>query len=142
MSDRVYKGLGLHRQAYALGGLSPEASLDPLREAAQHAARMSGRDRAGVHATQGALIRHGHLTARIESWAWWGDQAGVSYRYPLLDKRVVELCLELPEYLWWHGGERRWVFRRVAEGILPESIPSASVKREEALRQLLSDTQS
>lgn len=95
------------------------------------------RPRVGVHATQAALLERGHVTQRIESWAWSGDRVGVSYRYPLLDRRVLDLCLGLPEGLWWHAGQRRWLFRRVADGILPAGIASAAVKQEPALWQQL-----
>lgn len=130
LPDRVWVGLGFARRQGRRVGVEPH---DRAQRAARRVSALNGRERPGVHACQVALIERGHLTARIESWAWTGDRVGIAYRYPLLDRRVLDLCLALPERLWWHEGERRWLFRRVADGILPEGVPSSSVKHEPAI---------
>ena len=50
----------------------------------------------GVRRTQARLLRSGHLCQRIEGWAASGARHGIAYRYPLLDRRLLELALGLP----------------------------------------------
>ncbi len=126
---------GPRRVTGTIGFLWREGLVPLVPRRVWSAAGGGGRPSVGVHATQVDLLERGHVTRRIESWAWSGDRVGVTYRYPLLDRRVLDLCLGLPEGLWWHAGQRRWLFRRVADGILPVGIASEAVKNEPALWQ-------
>ncbi len=77
---------------------------------------------AGVHAYQLELLGHGHLVRRMEGWSADASRFGLDYRYPLLDRRLLELCLALPESLSIRDGHLRYAFRAALEGRLPESV--------------------
>lgn len=68
------------------------------------------------------IINTKYLSERTENWAVNGFKNGVEYRYPLLDKRIVEFVLKLPSNILVHQKQSRFLFREVAKGILPESI--------------------
>lgn len=46
--------------------------------------------------TQRWLLSNGHIVDRIESWAVAGSQRGLTYRYPMLDRRLLEFALTIP----------------------------------------------
>jgi asparagine synthase (glutamine-hydrolysing) len=50
------------------------------------------------------------------------DDAGISVRHPMLDRRFVEFAITLPDDLRMRGGEIRYIFRRALSGVLPEEI--------------------
>ena len=77
----------------------------------------------GVHEAQLQLLfTLGHLDARIESWAWSGAQYGLSYRYPLLDRRILEFSLRLPFDAFRQNGWNRWFMRQALAGVIPDEI--------------------
>ncbi len=76
--------------------------------------------------------RIGHLLNRVESWAAAGQMAGVEYRYPLLDKRVVEFALGIPVEQYRKGGIGRFIFRSAVSDILPQDICWGNLKMEPA----------
>src|SRR5205823_12681731 len=47
---------------------------------------------------------------------------GVEPRYPFFDRRLIELCVAMPEEQKFAGGWSRYVFRRAMAGILPPEI--------------------
>ena len=72
-----------------------------------------------------ALLWHlsnGALAERIEGWAAGGAQHGIEYRYPLLDRRLLEFVLGLPPEQFLRGQWNRWLMRRALRGALPASI--------------------
>jgi asparagine synthase (glutamine-hydrolysing) len=78
-----------------------------------------------------AYLEHGHLQARIESWAASAVVNRLEYMYPLLDKRIVEFILGVPAEYFMHNGVGRYLFRVAAKGLLSEEILWANAKREE-----------
>lgn len=84
----------------------------------------------GVHAVQAQRLTMGHLQARMEVWASQGAQDGIEYRYPLLDRRVVEFCLGTPPEFFADGEHSRPLFRNAVRGLLPDPIRLAHVKSE------------
>ncbi|MEH6589990.1 MAG: asparagine synthase-related protein [Halioglobus sp.] len=68
------------------------------------------------------LLGFGHIQGRVESWAAMGNRKGLEYRYPLLDKRVLEFALGLPPDLFRKGGMNRYIFRQALADILPEAV--------------------
>ena len=76
------------------------------------------------------LLALGHLNNRMESWAASGAERGIVYRYPLLDKRVIEFAYSLPAYSFHHLGFPRFLYRKAADRILPESFVWTFPKRE------------
>ncbi|MGB1251984.1 MAG: asparagine synthase-related protein [Candidatus Promineifilaceae bacterium] len=79
-----------------------------------------GRERRGTRNMQIKLFQMGHLTHRMESWASFGARHNIEYSYPLLDKRIVEFCLSVPDYLFFKDGWKRFMFRKLADDVLPE----------------------
>jgi len=83
-----------------------------------------------VHATQLWLLAFGHLAQRTEIWAGDGAQDGMVYRFPLLDRRLVEYSLAVPGDLYMDGRMDRYLFRRMVEGLLPSDVQWGNVKGE------------
>ena len=76
----------------------------------------------GVRRTQLWLLQAGHLAERIEGWAAGGVRHGIEYRYPLLDRRLLEFALGLPPEQFRHGGWSRWLMRRALAPMLPAEV--------------------
>ncbi len=76
----------------------------------------------GVRRTQTRLLRSGLLSQRIEGWAASGARHGLEYRYPLLDRRLLEFALGLPPEQFRRGRWSRWLMRHALDGVLPPEI--------------------
>lgn len=63
-----------------------------------------------------------YLNERMGEWYVRGQQAGVEYRYPLLDKEIVEFMLTIPSRLLFKDHFVRNILREISEGLLPESV--------------------
>lgn len=87
-----------------------------------------------LRTTQQRTLANGHLTRRIEDWSTEGAQQRLVYRYPLLDRRIVEFCLGLPETFFIEQGWSRAFFSKVTGAILPASLQYQRTKAEPALR--------
>jgi asparagine synthase (glutamine-hydrolysing) len=98
--------------------------------------RSDGRERPGVRRMQIALLQHGHLSYRMESWASHGATLGLTYAYPLLDQRVVEFALSIPDYLFFKNGWKRYLYRTTMDGILPDILRWQKVKEDPAMIQV------
>jgi len=115
------------REPYGLNRPSPLSCINPdfawRHQDAVLALRGPGlRIRPGLRAMQRRSLDHGHLTRRIEDWATSGMEHRLVYRYPLLDRRILEFCLGIPPGQFCQGGSRRTLFRRAIEGVLPEHL--------------------
>ena len=112
--------------SYAPSRLRLPAALDrDFAEAivrAEPLPQPSLRERPGVRRMQLALLRSGHLSQRIESWASHGATVGIDYVYPLLDRRVIEFALSVPDHLYMRNGWKRWLYRAATEGCLPHEV--------------------
>ena len=80
------------------------------------------RERPGVHRMQAALLQFGHLNYRMEAWAAHGAALGLTYKFPLLDRRIMEFALSLPGWMFFRDGWKRWLYRTAMEGILPDFV--------------------
>ncbi len=89
--------------------------------------------RYSVRKSQLAYWEAGHVLCRLESWAASGRRAGVEYRYPLLDKRIVEFALGLPAQMFRRKGHPRYLFRYVVRDLLPQEV-WASIHKNEPVR--------
>ena len=81
-----------------------------------------GPPRAGVRDMQVYLLRIGGLSRRMEGWAASGARRGIEYRYPLLDRRVLEFALGLPAEQFRRGHWSRWAMRRALVPVLPPEV--------------------
>lgn len=68
------------------------------------------------------MLHFYHLQERCESWTVSGYRRGIEYRYPLLDKRIIEYMLRVPSDILCQTDLFRPVLRKLAEGILPEEV--------------------
>jgi len=89
----------------------------------------------GVRRTQLALLHHGHLSYRMESWAAHGATLGITYAFPLLDRRIVEFALSIPDYFFFKNGWKRYLYRTAMQGILPDEVRWHKVKEDPAMAQ-------
>lgn len=99
-----------------------------------------GRDFSSVRTTQTARLEQGHLSRRMESWATHGAKRGLVYRYPLLDRELVEFGLGLPPELFFQEGHSRAVLRSGTRGILPETLRATRAKTEPTALGIVLDT--
>ncbi len=76
----------------------------------------------GVRYTQSWLLQSAHLSARMEGWAASGARRGIEYRYPLLDRRVLEFALGLPPEQFRRGRWSRWLMRHALRAVLPPEV--------------------
>ncbi len=81
----------------------------------------------GVHNEQKALFAGGHILQRIENWTSSAFEKKLEYSFPLLDKRIVEFALAVPEDLFsLKEGHQRYFFRSAISNFLPENIAWAA----------------
>ncbi len=74
------------------------------------------------------VIQSPHVVYRLEDSALGAGSYGVDYRYPLLDIRLLQFCLNLPtEQKFKHGIARRMI-RLATIGVLPEMVRTRSDK--------------
>ena len=84
----------------------------------------------GVRNTMLNVLYDGLIQPRVESWHVSGRSNRIEYRYPLLDKRIVEFALGVPEEIFRQEGKNRFLFRRAIEGLLPQNIIGSNTKYE------------
>lgn len=88
---------------------------------------------------QVGMIYTYHLSERTEYWAVAGYKNGATYRYPLLDKRIIEYMLKVPSKLLVKDSTyTRIILREITEGLLPDSIRWRVEKGDNALFALMS----
>ena len=63
-----------------------------------------------------------HIPERTEDWNIHASRDGIEYRYPLIDKRVIEFVLTIPSRLLYKNGFSRILLREMSEGLLPEEV--------------------
>ncbi len=85
-------------------------------------------------------LASGTIYNRVEAWAASGARAGVSYRYPLLDQRIVEFALGLPPGQYCGAGKSRRLFRDSMQGYFPAQQREGVTKREPQRVQEAYDT--
>jgi asparagine synthase (glutamine-hydrolysing) len=71
-----------------------------------------------------------HLQERCESWTVAGYRKGIEYRYPMLDRRIIEYMLKVPSLLLCKTDHFRPLLRVIGEGILPEEVRMNISKRD------------
>ena len=66
-------------------------------------------------------LRHGHLSRCMESEVAKSARLGLEYRYPLLDRRLVEFALGRPPEVFC-GPPTRFLMRCAVSGLLPGEV--------------------
>ncbi len=98
------------------------------------------RNQPQIHATQRLRLAYGHLTRRLEDWTTNGARHQLVYRYPLLDRRIVEFCLGIPAEQFSLHGRTRSLLRRAGQGILPTTMPWNPPKNDPAAVGIVQQT--
>lgn len=68
------------------------------------------------------LIELGHLGARTAEWYVHGQRNGVEYRYPLLDKRIIEYMIKVPSKCLVGNNHYRILLREIGKEVLPNNV--------------------
>lgn len=68
------------------------------------------------------LLNNYHIPERMDSWALHAERYGFEYKYPLLDKKVLEFWFSLPIEFTYQNMQSRLLYREVMKGILTECI--------------------
>jgi len=76
------------------------------------------------------LLENYHLPERMESWAIHAEQYGFEYKYPLLDKDLLEFWFTIPVEFTYREMAPRLLYREAMKGILPEKIRTRKDKGE------------
>ena len=87
------------------------------------------------------LLDFGHLSGRCEDWAASGARFGIEYRYPLLDRRVLEFAFRLPPEQFLNAEGSRLFMRRALRTVLPAEVCRHTSKAEPAVSEARSDAQ-
>ena len=130
--DRLHLGESRLQRRWRRAYAESLNAVEPRVESRLARAERQTRTRPGVRRNQIRLLESGHLAFRIEHWARAASEAGVEYRYPLLDKRVLDLCLSFPADVWLADGRTRAVFRDAIAPVLPPGFAEESPKQEPA----------
>ncbi len=113
------------------GAYETYVDLDRLRQARLPA--LVPEDGRSPAAFMCSLLTDGHLAFRTVAWAVSGAALGLRYRYPLLDRRLLDFVFGLPpEVFLPYEGERRWLMRRALAGRVSERIRRHTSKKEPA----------
>ena len=75
-------------------------------------------------------LRFYHLQERCEIWTAMGYRFGVEYRYPLLDRRIIEYMIRVPSELLCRTGQFRPLLRTLGEGIIPDDVRLNTSKKD------------
>lgn len=103
---------------YNLQYTSKEKYLDlkAIQKAKTKDMLLSFKSRRDVHLK---FIYNYHIASRIEEWYILGERLGVEYRYPLLDKRIIEYALTIPSSIIYP--QKRLIMRTICKNILPDT---------------------
>ena len=110
------------RRLHAGKGMYRRWLIDPAFARRAKPLATSGRRAVGVRPTQLQHLQAEPLSARIEGWAASGARRGIEYRYPLLDRRLLEFTLGLPPEQFRRGRWGRWLFRHGLRAVLPPEV--------------------
>ena len=103
-------------------GRRPDSLIDPGFLRRSSPPRPPRYRNTAVRDCQMDLYHDGHITERLEDWAIHGRRHGVEYRYPLLDRRVMEFAYGLPVDQFRRGRWNRWLMRNAMATLLPAEV--------------------
>ena len=76
----------------------------------------------GVRRAQLRFLQDGRLGEFQDQWRARSVRSGVEYRFPLLDRRLLELALSLPPEQFRRPGHNRWLMRHALRPVLPPEV--------------------
>ena len=115
--------------ARALAGETFRRAEEPPRGYASAALRRSAQflpqrtvRKSSVTRTMTDLYDVGAIQSRLNTWAASGVRHGIEYRYPLLDRRVLEFVYSIPTDMFIRKGQPRWLMREAMDDLLPDTV--------------------
>ncbi len=85
------------------------------------------------------LLHFGYLPNRMDSWTLFGEKFGIEYKYPLLDKELLEFWLSVPTEFTYQTMSSRYLYREALKDILPEKIRTRKNKDEDVLEKKMNN---
>ena len=76
------------------------------------------------------LLQMGHIGERMATWAAWSAPAGFEYRYPLVDRHLLEFLLSLPPEIRFGDGSGRYLAWRAFKPLLPRGVKKNDLANE------------
>lgn len=76
------------------------------------------------------LIKLYHLPDRMDAWSINAEKVGIEYRYPLLDKDLLDFWFSIPIEYTYRRFETRILYKEALKGILTEKIRLKTQKNE------------
>ena len=76
------------------------------------------------------LLENYHIPERIDSWSLFSEKYKFEYKYPLLDKDVLEFWFSIPLEYNYKDMKARLLYKEAMKGILTESIRTRNDKSE------------
>jgi asparagine synthase (glutamine-hydrolysing) len=76
----------------------------------------------GVKPTQIRLYRQGHIPERMERWHLGAGLEGVTYAFPLTDRRLIEFIFQVPDHLFKGEHIGRYLYRKAMSPVFPPDI--------------------
>lgn len=103
-------------------GAFPSFTLKALRQESAPFSEADSRLVTDPRVNLASLLTMGHLNMRMETWAAWASEFGLQYRYPLLDRRIIEFILGMPRHLFMADGQSRYLAREAIKDVVPEAL--------------------
>jgi len=105
--------------------IKADPSVYPYIKKALGSNRISRNERFKYHSRRLVhlqLLEMGHLAKRASDWYVHGQRNGLEYRFPLLDKRIIEYMLKVPSRCLVGGNHNRILLREIGKDQLPKDI--------------------
>lgn len=146
LPDPIYRRFSPFPDLYS-GGAFPSASMRALYHNTEPAPEVRLLPDADAYMRQ--LLKMGHISERMETWAAWSANAGFEYRYPLVDRNLLEFILSLPPDIRFGDGTGRYLAWHAFATLLPRGVKKDDLANEklrsdsrlEWWRMLAEDTQ-
>ena len=94
----------------------------------------------GIRRTQLRFLREGLLSRALEYFTLSGALYGIEYRFPLLDRRLLEFALGLPPEQFRRGRQDRWLMRYAHRSVLPSEVCWNQDKTDPSLAKSIRET--
>jgi len=112
---------------WLIPGILDHHRLDPEANGSPVASRFATRSQRSLH----RVLRHNsNLSYPIGENDLLASRFGIEYRYPFLDRRVVEFLIAIPERQRWWMDRPKAILRRALRDVLPEEIRERRTKAE------------
>jgi len=82
-----------------------------------------------------SFVNSYHIADRTEKWAINGYRHGIEYRYPLLDKRIIEYMIQVPSEALVEKPYYRIIINRLCRRIISEELTRQISKQEPVLQK-------